>query len=88
MTGYTKKEVAKILNIQPSKVAHYSNIGLVTPSIANPVGRGTTRRYSKNDIMEFVYIKELMARGFVLREIQAMKKTVYDDICLYDIFID
>ena len=50
---FIKKEVAKVLDITPRTIHFYTDEGLVIPEKANPAGRGTTRKYSRRNLVEF-----------------------------------
>lgn len=64
--GYSRKEVASILGINPRTVWLYTEMGLVKPSIDNPHGKGTTRIYSNNDIERVKLIREISEIGLSL----------------------
>lgn len=58
--GFIRKEVEKISGIPARRIQFYTDRGFVTPEIENPKGvRGATRRYSRNNLLEFMIIKEL-----------------------------
>ena len=59
LKSYTNKEVAEILNMKPGTVSYYTNKGFVKAEVENPKGRGTTRRYSNKNLVEFLLILEL-----------------------------
>jgi DNA-binding transcriptional MerR regulator len=70
MKGFINKEVAKAIGINSSSVAYYTNKGFVIPEVADPKGRGTTRRYSRRNLVEFLLIGELQAHGMALPKIK------------------
>jgi DNA-binding transcriptional MerR regulator len=78
--GYTNKQVAEITEIKPSSIAFYTNQGFVKPDIADPKGRGTTRRYSEENIFEFLLIKELGKYGIKLSTINFILSKTKKDI--------
>jgi len=70
--SFTNKEAAEALGMKQATIAFYTNKGFVTPEIANPKGRGTTRRYSKYNLFEFLLIKELARHGLNLERIKTV----------------
>ena len=67
---FIQREISEKLNISRHTIAYYTNIGLVTPEIYNPIGRGTTRKYSRKNLLEFLLIKELGNCGVSLEKIK------------------
>ena len=65
--GYTQKEVAEQIGVKHGTIAFYANNGYITPSVANPTGRGTVRLYSERDIGEIRLLKELAKVGVSLK---------------------
>ena len=51
-------------------VGFYANKGLIVPSVSNPKGRGTTRLYSKTNLLEFLLLKELGKHGLMHERIE------------------
>jgi DNA-binding transcriptional MerR regulator len=79
---FTKKEVAEALGITPRTIHFYTDEGLVIPEKANPVGRGTTRKYSRRNLIEFLLIRELAKNGLSLEKIKNVMnklRSQYDD---------
>jgi DNA-binding transcriptional MerR regulator len=67
---WTKKQAAEVLGITPRTIHYYTDEGLVTPEIANPRGKGTTRRYSAENLLEILVIRELVQFGITLSRIK------------------
>lgn len=67
---WTKTEAAKALGITARTIHFYTDAGLLTPDVANPKGKGTTRRYSAHNLFEFAVIRELAALGLPLSRIK------------------
>jgi len=61
--SFIKKEVAVLLNMKPGTVAFYTNEGFVKPEAYKGKGRGSTRRYSYRNLVEFLLILELSKHG-------------------------
>jgi DNA-binding transcriptional MerR regulator len=55
--------------MKPATIAYYTNKGFVIPDIKNPKGRGTTRHYSRRNLIEFLLINRLRQHGFALEKI-------------------
>lgn len=66
---YTKTQVAEILNLTPRTIHFYTDEGLVVP-VENPTGRGKTRRYSFENVVQLAVVRELTGNGFDLRTIR------------------
>jgi len=67
---YTNKEIAEEFGIEGSKIAYYSNKGIVTPSVHPGKGKGSNRLYSKMDVVKLLLIKELGEHGLSLEQIR------------------
>jgi DNA-binding transcriptional MerR regulator len=67
---FSKKDVSRLLELNPATVAFYTREGIVIPAVANPQGRGTTRLYSKLNLLEFLLVKKLAGFGFNLEKIE------------------
>lgn len=74
--SFIKKEVAEITGLKPTSVHFYTNNGLVIPDIENPSGKGTTRKYSSGNIVEFFLIIELKSLGLNLNAIEEIMNFV------------
>ncbi|MBW2609718.1 MAG: MerR family transcriptional regulator [Deltaproteobacteria bacterium] len=66
---FTKKEAASVLGIRPRTIQFYTDEKILIPEIANPSGRGTTRKYSRKNLMEILIIKNLSKKGLTLAQI-------------------
>ncbi|MCE8429786.1 MAG: MerR family transcriptional regulator [Candidatus Methanoperedens sp.] len=69
-TEFTKKEAAEVLGITPRTIHFYTDQGLIIPEKANPIGRGTTRKYSRRNLIEFLLVRELAKNGLSLDKIK------------------
>ena len=67
--GYIRKEASEITKIPARTIQFYTDRGFVTPDVAAPTGRGTTRRYSLKNLVELSLVKELTRHGFTLNTI-------------------
>jgi DNA-binding transcriptional MerR regulator len=70
MDGYTKKQVAEITGLSPRLVQFYTEQGLIEPSVSKGSGRGTFRRYSEVNLIEFGIIHQLASYGITLHIIK------------------
>ena len=70
MESFINKEVAEILKMKQGTVAYYTNKGFIKPDIDDPRGRGTTRRYSRRNLVEFLLIPELQKHGMALPKVK------------------
>ena len=66
MRAWTKSEAASALGITPRAIHFWTDEGFLTPEVANPKGRGTTRRYSAKNLLEMLIIKEFGHIGIKL----------------------
>lgn len=67
---FTKKEAAEVLGITPRTIHFYTDQGIIIPEKANPIGRGTTRKYSRRNLIEFLLVRELAKNGMSLEKIK------------------
>ncbi len=68
--AYTNKEIVEEFGIEGSKIAYYSNKGIVAPSVHPGKGKGSNRLYSKMDVVKLLLIKELGDHGLSLEQIK------------------
>lgn len=68
--GYIRKKASEITKIRPRTIQFYTDREFVTPDVADPKGRGTTRRYSLKNLVELSLAKELTRHGFTLNTIK------------------
>ena len=68
--SYTKKNVAELTGETPRTIHFWSDVELVIPAVDNPVGRGKNRKYSDENIFEFLIVRELIKRGIKLDDIK------------------
>jgi DNA-binding transcriptional MerR regulator len=74
MQGFSRKEVALKLGITPRTVWHYTQMQIVSPEVANPKGKGTTRLYSWKNIMEIAVARELARCGISLENVRQIMR--------------
>ena len=61
--GYTNKQAAAALNLKPATISYYTNQGFIEPEVSNPKGRGTTRRYSRRNLVELLVVRRMVDAG-------------------------
>jgi DNA-binding transcriptional MerR regulator len=66
MQEFTRKELEEILGIPARRIQFYTDEELLVPEVENPKGRGTTRRYSKFNLLELLIVRELSNSGVQL----------------------
>jgi DNA-binding transcriptional MerR regulator len=64
--SFTKKQASEALKIPAGTIEYYTDEGLLIPAVANPSGRGKTRKYSRKNLLEILLIKHLATYGFSL----------------------
>jgi DNA-binding transcriptional MerR regulator len=74
--GYIRKEASEITKIPARTIQYYTDRGFVTPDVAAPTGRGTTRRYCRKNLVELSFIKELSAHGYTLEKVEIIMRVV------------
>ena len=74
--GYIRKEASEITQIRARTIQYYTDRGFVKPDVAAPTGRGTTRRYSRKNLVELSFIRELSAHGYTLEKIEIIMRVV------------
>jgi DNA-binding transcriptional MerR regulator len=72
--GYIRKEAAEITKIPARTIQYYTDREFVTPDVAAPTGRGTTRRYSLKNLVELSFVKELSRHGYTLEKIEKIMR--------------
>jgi len=77
--GFTNKQAAEALEMKPATVSYYTNHGYVTPDIANPKGRGTTRRYSIKNLTEILLTRTLVDCGISLNSVKSLLAHLKND---------
>ena len=73
-----KKEVAALTGIPARTVQYYTEQVGVVPDIADPKKRGSNRIYSRENVVEFLLIKELSKQGLSLAIIKIIIKQLID----------
>ena len=72
---FSKGQVAKLLDITPRTVSHYTEQGIVNPE-EGPGESRKNRKYSARNLFEFMIAKELRKNGFDLNTIKDLLQTV------------
>jgi DNA-binding transcriptional MerR regulator len=81
--GYIRKEAAEITQIPARTIQYYTDRRFVTPDVAAPTGRGTTRRYSLKNLVELSFVKELSEHGYTLEKIKGIMDVVRGRLAEY-----
>lgn len=79
MKSYTKKEIVEITGLTPRQVQFYTEEHIVSADIDEGKGRGHIRRYSRQNVLEFLIIKELNNYGMTLQYIKLVVDWVKSD---------
>ena len=83
MQGYTRKDIAEITGLSPRLVQFYTEEAVVTPELDLGKGRGHQRRYSLENVLQFLVIKELSDYGVNLKMImcviESLRKKLEED---------
>ena len=72
MTYYIKNEVAKITGLSLRQVQFYADQGFVFPEKDTKTGRGHKRKYTKENLMEFLVLKELSHYGITQQKMMRL----------------
>ena len=70
--GWIRKEAEEITGIPAHTIQLYTDRGIISPEVAAPEGRGTTRRYSKLNLFQLLLIKKLQEYDFSLEKIKRL----------------
>ncbi len=81
--GYIRKEASEITEIPARTIQYYTDRKFVTPDVAAPTGRGTTRRYSLKNLVELSFVKELSEHGYSLEKIEGIMDVVRGSLAEY-----
>lgn len=68
--GHTKQQVAAVTKLKPRQVQFYTEEGVVVPSVMEGKGRGKVRRYSDENLLEFLIIGECLGIGMTLNKLR------------------
>jgi DNA-binding transcriptional MerR regulator len=67
--GFLRKDIAPILGVSGRTIQVYTDREIVVPQ--GPIsGKGTKRRYSKQDVFELLLIQKLLRHGINLSEVK------------------
>lgn len=78
--GFTKKESSDLTNVPQRLVQFYTEEQVIIPKIDNPQGRGSVRRYSLENLMEFMIISELIKFGATISYIRKFFKKIRSSV--------
>jgi DNA-binding transcriptional MerR regulator len=73
-SSFTKKQAAEALGISSRTIQFHTDQGLLVPEVSNPKGRGTTRKYSRKNLVELLIIRELANYGLTLEKIKSIMR--------------
>jgi len=76
MQVFTQKEVAEATGINYNTIAMYANKGIIVPMQDNPQGKGTTRLYTKENLVQILLLRELLKSGVTLQNIKNHFQTI------------
>jgi DNA-binding transcriptional MerR regulator len=75
-TMFTKKQIQQaltgIVDIKEREVGYWTDLGIVVPAIANPTGRGYTRFYSFDNLVELAVAKRMANAGLNLKALKSV----------------
>ena len=74
--GYSLKDVCQKLGLPPRQVIHWAEAKLIRPHIADTTGTGTARRYSPDNLVEFVLVRELVGVGLTVPRVKKFLQVV------------
>jgi len=69
-TGFTRKEVAWLTGLRPATISYYMHNKLIKADVSSPSGRGVPKKFSEQNLVEFLLLKQLSKNGFELHQIQ------------------
>lgn len=72
--GFNKKQVVEITGLTPRQVQFYTEQGAVFSSVDPGEGRGKSRLYSENDLIDFCIIKQMARWGMTIGVIRKFIK--------------
>lgn len=71
---FTKKQIAEslagIVEIKDREISYWTDLGIVTPGVHNPKGRGYTRLYNFYNVVDFAIAKRMVDAGMSLRAVK------------------
>jgi len=79
MTGFTKKESAEISELSMRAVQYFTERGLVEPEVDPGEGKGSTRLYSRKNLLELSIIRAMTMYGMsfhVIKRLMSLLKNI------------
>jgi len=76
MEGYTRKQIAKILDMPERTINYYTERKVVIPEVDEGQGRGAVRRYSKKNVVELGILKQLAGYGLSFKVVDSIFSTL------------
>ena len=74
--SYTQKEIMQKSGMAPYQIQFYVLKGVVEPEEGKGEGRGRVRRYSRENLLDFLLIKQLLSWGMTVGKIKNVLKIV------------
>ena len=78
--GYSLKHISESIGLKSRAIKFYTEQGVVSPGISAGSGRGTSRKYSKSNIVAFGIIKSLAAYGMTIGKIKNIMEESFDEM--------
>lgn len=76
--SFIKKEMAELTELLPRRVQFYTEYVGIIPDIADAKTRGSNRKYSRENVFEFLLVKELSKQGLSLAIIKKIIKQLVE----------
>lgn len=70
MASYGSSIAAAVARVSQRQLDYWDSLGIVSPSIARPMGKGSERRYSFQDLIRLTVVSRLRRAGLSLQRIK------------------
>ncbi len=81
LAAFTNKTVTKLFkNISPRQLDYWVRTGLIKPSILTSEGRGSSRIYSFNDLIQISTINALLEGGMSIQQIRKSAEYLNEEL--------
>lgn len=80
LMSFRSVEAYRLTGITFRQLDYWARIGLVTPSLVEAKGSGSSRRYSYRDVLELKIIKTFLDGGHSLGFVKAVIKSLHEEL--------
>lgn len=79
-SGYSTSQIAEMTNLSVRQIDHWARKQFVVPSIQQAHGQGSRRIYAPEDLVQFLFVRRLLQRGWSTKALFSATATLRDVI--------